>query len=63
MNLQTRVERLEQHTSERPQPEPCITVSAGSDYQIEVPVSLLPTIEKIYGKPFDGGMVMERQAA
>lgn len=27
----------------------CITIGAGTDYEIDVPVRLLPTIDQVYG--------------
>jgi hypothetical protein len=49
MNLSSRVAKLEALTGGQSVDElECITVDAGG-YKLEIPVSLLPTIERIYG--------------
>jgi hypothetical protein len=49
MEYKRRIARLEQLMPE-PDSEPeTITVDAGDGYTLEVPVSLLPIIERIYG--------------
>jgi hypothetical protein len=47
MDIERRIEQLEQCAPQPP--DECITVNAGDDYSVSVPVSLLPTIERIYG--------------
>lgn len=49
MSLKQRIRRLEQDDFfDVPEPEPCVIVSV-DDYEIAIPVSLLPIIERIYG--------------